>query len=164
MKRSSFSSLRILWLSMVLLCLAPLAACQDEGYSGVHYEAVDVDSWDATERVEFSLGPVPSAGTYDVRLLLRMSSAQPYPFKSLFLEVRQQWGTDTVAQVDTVECHFAQTVMETEGINLHQYEYAVSAHTCLEPDSVRFTLRHLMRKEEIPGVADVGIALIPAER
>ena len=125
-----------------LVVLAIFSSCAGDGCRSVQYESVDEASWGAFEPLSFTLGPVPSAGPYDLRLLLRMSSAHPYPYKSLFVEGRQQWGTD--------------------GINLHQYDYAISSRHCRPADSVRIALRHLMRKEEIPGVSNVGIALQPS--
>ena len=145
-----------------LVVLAIFSSCAGDGFRSVQYESVDEASWGAFEPLSFTLGPVPSAGPYDLRLLLRMSSTHPYPFKTLFVEVQQEWGADSVVRIDTVECHFAHTVWETEGIHLHQYDYAVSSRHCHPADSVRISLRHLMRKEEIPGVSNVGIALQPS--
>ena len=145
-----------------LIVPAALLSCADDGFKDVQYASVDEDSWGAFEPLTFTLGPVPTAGPYDIRLLLRMSSTHPYPFKTLFVEVQQEWGADSVVRIDTVECHFAQTVWETEGIHLHQYDYAVSSRHCHPADSVRISLRHLMRKEEIPGISNVGVALQPS--
>ena len=135
------------------VCLAVLTACTVDRAPMVAYEPVDAYSWDAAERLVFDLGPVPASGDYGLTLHVRTTTAAAFPFKVLYVEVRQQWNASKTCLVDTV----------ASGISLHQYAFPFSHRRCQAMDSVRLTVRHLMRKEEITGIDNVGIELVPAE-
>ena len=145
------------------VCLAVLTACTVDRAPMVAYEPVDAYSWDAAERLVFDLGPVPASGDYGLTLHVRTTTAAAFPFKVLYVEVRQQWNASKTCLVDTVACAFQHDERRASGISLHQYAFPFSHRRCQAMDSVRLTVRHLMRKEEITGIDNVGIELVPAE-
>lgn len=145
------------------LCLAVLTACSVDRAKMVAYEPVDAYSWDAAERLVFDLGPVPAAGDYGLTLNVRTTTADVFPFKVLYVEVRQQWNASKESLVDTVACTFQHDERQAFGISLHQYAFPFSRRRCQAMDSVRLTVRHLMRKEEITGIDNVGVELVPAD-
>ncbi len=144
-----------------LLFLLLFAACSTDQSRMVAYEPVDAYSWDAAERLEFVLGPVVDAGDYDLTLHVRTTTAAAFPFKTLYIEVRQQWNASNITVVDTVPCGFQQEERRASGISIHQYAFPFARHRCQPSDSVRLTLRHLMRQEEITGIDNVGVSLSP---
>lgn len=148
-------------LALLAPLLAALAACDSSESTMVRYEAVDAYSWDAAERLDFDLGPVPASGNYGLVLHVRTTSAAPFPFKTLYVEVQRRQNGSGIMATDTVACRFSEKEHSTSGITLHQYAFPIARLHCHAADSLHFTVRHLMRQEEITGIDNVGIALSP---
>lgn len=126
----------------------------------MHYEPTDIASWGTYEKLDFKVDSLKESGKYQMFLHVRTSSVDPYPFKVLFLEVRQQWPKTKEERVDTVSCSLNKDEHKAGGVSMLQYDYPVCEITCHRGDSALISVRHIMRKEEIPGISDVGISLI----
>lgn len=144
--------------SLILLAiLALFASCHFRQETYMHFEPTDVRDWDVTEWLEYNVPPVNAAGDYELTLFVRTSSAYRFPFKTLYLEARQQWPDTLIT--DTVPCTLNVDKYTTTGVSIHQYAFPVATRHLRSGDSLRVTLRHVMRKEEISGITDVGISL-----
>lgn len=66
--------------------------------------------------------------------------------------------------VDTLNCLLFDTkgTVKGQGISYYQYHFRVSELDLHEGDSIHVTIRHDMKREIMPGIADVGISLVPA--
>lgn len=140
--------------------LALCTACrQSEDYR--HFETVDDEGWDITDRYTFAVPPVQREGNYDLTLHLRTTTATPYPFLDLYVEVVETWCNDTVTTTytDTVACPLARQDTPSTGVVIQQYTYPIRTRHCQRGDSLTLTLRHIMRREMLPGITDVGIML-----
>lgn len=100
-----------------------------------------------------------SGDKYATMLGLRVSEA--YPFQSLTLIVEQTVFPEKRTTRDTLNCQIydPKGTIKGQGINYFQYHYLVSERNLKEGDSLHITVRHDMRREIIPGVADIGIKL-----
>ena len=154
-KMNSRHSLRTLVLLLVAVLFA--TACQrEETY--MCYEATDVTGWSIAEKLDFGVPPLQESGTYIARLHVRTTPGNPFPFKVLYLEVRQE--QDSVVTVDTVACTLSTDDPAVQGIVVRQCTFPVRQLYCSRGDSLHYTVRHIMRQEDIPGISDVGISLV----
>ncbi len=123
------------------------------------YDHTFISGWDRGEVLAYDVPKVKMAGKYSTMLGLRVSDA--YPFQSLTLIVEQTVYPKKTTRRDTVNCQIydSQGAIKGKGINYFQYHYMISEMNLQEGDSLHVTVRHGMRREIIPGIADVGIEI-----
>lgn len=63
--------------------------------------------------------------------------------------------------VDTITCSFfdRKGAVEGQGISYYQYHFRVSELDFQQGDSIHIVVRHDMKREIMPGIADVGISI-----
>lgn len=142
-----------------LISVAALFAACQRGETCMHYAACGPEGWRQTEHIEAYATPCEVSGPYRLDLLLRTSSARPYPFTHLHVEVRTQWA-DTLT-VDTLALRLAEPAPNTTGLALHQHTATVREHYCHRGDTLHVAIRHIMRRETLSGITDVGFRLQP---
>lgn len=123
----------------------------------MQYEAVDVESWDQAERLKFEVPPV-EAGDYEEQLHVRTTMSNRFPFKALYVEVRQQWPDSLY--VDTLCCDIDDATSSNTGISVRQYSFPIRRLSLAKGDSAVVCIRHIMRQEEISGISDIGVSLV----
>ncbi len=124
-----------------------------------HYNHTSVLGWDRGEILSYDVPHVKHADKYATLLGLRVSEA--YPFQSLTLIVDQTVFPERKTTRDTLNCQIydPEGTIKGQGINYFQYRFLVSEKELRQGDSLHITVRHDMRREIIPGVADIGIQL-----
>lgn len=145
---------RLFYMSLFLL----LASCSG-GTVYDHYNHTAVSGWDRGEVLSYDVPRLKKASKYTTTLGIRVSEA--YPFQSLALIVEQTVLPGKKTKRDTVNCQIfdPQGHIKGQGINYFQYHFLVSESELKQGDSLHITVRHDMRREIIPGVADIGIQL-----
>ena len=145
---------RLLYMSLFLL----LASCSGNTVYD-HYNHTPVSGWDRGEVLTYDVPHLKRGDKYATMLGLRVSEA--YPFQSLTLIVEQTVFPEKRTTRDTLNCQIydPKGTIKGQGINYFQYHYLVSERNLKEGDSLHITVRHDMRREIIPGVADIGIKL-----
>lgn len=125
-----------------------------------HYNHTSVLGWDRGEVLSYDLPRVKQAGKYATSLGLRVSEA--YPFQSLTLIVEQTVLPGKKTTRDTLNCQIydSKGTIKGDGIGYFQYHFLVSEKALHQGDSLHITVRHDMRREIIPGVADIGIQVV----
>ncbi len=134
-----------------------------------HYVSTKIEEWSQHDTLHFSLRPLRTAGRYESSIGLRTSS--DYPFRGLTLIVEQDIipapadrnGQPSLTRhiVDTLNA----TLVEKDGtqlgkgIGLYQYVYPLRTYQLKKGDSLVFHVHHFMRKQDLMGVADVGVSL-----
>ncbi len=123
------------------------------------YNHTFVSGWDRGEVLSYGVPKVKASAKYSTMLGLRVTDA--YPFQSLTLIVEQTVYPKKITRRDTVNCQIydSQGAIKGKGINYFQYHYQISQTDLQEGDSLHVTVRHDMRREIIPGIADVGIEI-----
>lgn len=123
------------------------------------YDHTFISGWDRGEVLSYDVPRMKVAAKYSTMLGLRVSDA--YPFQSLTLIVEQTVYPKKITRRDTVNCQIydSQGAIKGKGINYFQYHYQISEMNLQEGDSLHVTVRHGMRREIIPGIADVGIEI-----
>lgn len=85
----------------LIALLASLAACQRSEML-MDYKPVSTTAWETNDKVSFDLGPFDADADCLLALELRTTTARPYPFKDLYLEVRQLWSQPGDAAADSL--------------------------------------------------------------
>jgi gliding motility-associated lipoprotein GldH len=121
------------------------------------YNHTFVSGWDRGDVLLYDVPKVKTAAKYSTMLGLRVSDG--YPFQSLTLIVEQTVYPKKTTRRDTVNCQIydSRGTIKGRGISCFQYHYQISQMNLQEGDSLHITVRHDMRREIIPGIADVGI-------
>ena len=124
-----------------------------------HYEHADPGGWEKNETLEFGIDSLKESGTYAMLLNLRLSGR--YPFKNLHIVVDQTDDPARAAIQDAVTCYMTDKRGMTlgAGISLYQYTLPVRKRFYMYGDSIHVRVRHNMKREILPGIADVGIQL-----
>lgn len=160
-------NLRVLTFALFALLLA---SCQDKTVFH-QYAATDIEGWDVTERVDFPIDTLAAGGTFQPTLHLRTTTGGEYPFQSIAIAVKQRWvlpaataqRTDNILfdRTDTLQCRFTTTAGHRleKGISRSQYAYPLPILQLPAGAVGSVSIVHLMRKETIPGISDVGFSL-----
>ncbi len=123
------------------------------------YHHTFISGWDRGEVLSYDVPRMKTTAKYSTMLGLRVSDG--YPFQSLTLIVEQTIYPKKTTRRDTLNCQIydSRGTIRGKGISCFQYHYQVSQMNLQEGDSLHVTVRHDMRREIIPGIADVGIEI-----
>lgn len=125
------------------------------------YQSVPIDGWDAADPRIFNIDTLREPGNYSLLLHVRTTTMESYDFRTLYLEVRSQWGNQGL-QCDTVACHLSDERGEIKGDGMARYQYTFPvAQLSLSTNQAGcITVRHIMRREILEGISDIGIEII----
>lgn len=148
---------RWICLGIMLAVAIGLASC-DRKTIYYHYEHAPIAGWEKNDSLSFDIPPV-SAGLYREELGLRIDS--DYPFMGLSLVIKQTILPSGYVHRDTLNCNLVDKDGNHKGtgISFYQYNFHVNTLRLQEGDSLHITVRHNMKREIMPGVADIGIRL-----
>lgn len=140
--------------SIVALC----AACTG-GKVYDSYNHTPIAGWEKTDTLAFNVSRLAEGGLYATDLGLRINNA--FPFLSLTLIVEQTVFPSMQHRADTLNCRLmdAKGNARGQGVSYYQYHFRVSERALQPGDSLHITVRHDMKREIMPGISDVGIAL-----
>lgn len=101
--------------------------------------------------------PMKVAGGYREDISMRLSS--DYPFMGLTLIVDQTVYPGKRHVRDTVNCRAVdgEGNVNGRGIGFYEYDYPLTHLKLNAGDSLQISVRHDMKREILPGIADVGI-------
>ena len=142
----------------VLTVALAIAGCNRKTiYS--HYEHTPIYGWEKTDHLSFVVSPVTDNGTFREEVGLRINGA--YPFMGLTLIVEQQVYPSGMRRSDTLSCKLvdADGTVQGEGVSFYQYRFHLCNMRLAQGDSLRVSIRHNMKREILPGIADVGVTL-----
>ena len=149
----------------LLATLFAMVACND-GRTFDHYKAVALEGWERNDTAIFSINK-QKKGTYSMELGLR--ATQNYPYKTITLIVERtiihpktkKKQTQDNYQ-DTITCRIIDNngrLVGKRGIANTELMNHVSSFTLQENDSLNIAVRHIMSRDMLPGISDVGIRL-----
>ncbi len=140
-----------------------LTAC-DESVLYHTYRSVDPHGWRNTDTLDFEVPCIQEDTPCQLALALRYN--ERFPYESLWMAV-ECLITDTLPLSppmvirDTVECELLnpQTLRTEAGIHLYQYCTPFDTLSLKDGQTIRIRCGHLMRRENIPGISDVGMLI-----
>ena len=147
-----------------LLAICVLAAC-DRRIVYDTYRQTPVEGWEHQDTLSYHIDTIPATGNYRLHLGIRTSTAHHYPFRNLYLVVKEYWNAPDTCLVDTLLCHLTDEDgdLDGAGTGFRQYTFPVSKLTLTEHSTGTISVRHIMRRTELTGVSDIGIRLEKAD-
>ncbi len=144
----------------VALMLLTLAACKGggEGHTLVHhYMSPSGMGWSTTDTLLFSVPPTRETGYYNFSLGMRLGVSFPYAGVWIGAQTRLH-NPDSIA-CDTL--YFVTMkkggMPQGSGISLQQDEQPLTSMRLLAGQSAEVFVYHIMRREVLPAVLDVGL-------
>lgn len=149
--------------SLIIGALAlTLASCRPDPATLVHeYRGVKGDEgWNVRDTIRIAVPAAPREGDYVLSVGMRVTNA--FSWEGVWVEAELTVDTPRTRHVDTlfVRLYDEQARPLTEGVNLLQVEQSAPQTVHLkagQKGSLR--LRHLMRRETLPFITDVGARL-----
>ncbi len=136
--------------------LLSLTGC-DERVIYHSYRHVPGQGWNSRDTLAFDIDTVRVAATHQFALGLRATDS--YPYTAVWLAVEREFSRPDILRRDTVRCRLMDSVTHRmgKGVYMYQYEVPLPPMTlrCGQTGQVRVT--HLMRREILPGIRDVGV-------
>jgi gliding motility-associated lipoprotein GldH len=134
-----------------------------------HYEHTTLGGWDKNDTLLFTVPAARQRAVVQRDVEIRISG--DYPFQQLNLIVEQTtlptsketgpFPGKTISRRDTLNCSLIDREgnIKGDGISLYQYRFHMTDISVNEGDSICICIRHNMKREILPGIADVGIRL-----
>lgn len=141
-----------------LALAATLAACDDR-VAATAFRSLPPEGWHSADTLVFPADSLAAGSAYAVVLSLRLSAAHPYPFRSVTLTAARCFPADSLTDTLTLPLVEGRSDMSGKGTTLYQYDFTID--TLLTDTATRgcYVVRHLMRRDPLPGIHDVGITL-----
>lgn len=142
----------------MVVAMTAICSCDDATIYD-SYQHTSVVGWDRSDTISFDMHPVEQAGDYMEEVGIRLSG--DYPFMELCLIVEQMVIPSNMVRTDTIVCNVASTSGSPRGhgVNYFQHQLPIGSVRLAEGDSLHVTVHHHMRRETLPGVADVGLKI-----
>lgn len=133
------------------------------------YEQIPVEGWDKNDTLNFSVPAVAADGVYNLALGLRTTG--DYPFMSLTLLFEANIiakKSDNLPLVKapaklsrSLSCPLVSSRgrSQGQGVSLYQYNFHVATISLHEGDSLQVNVRHIMKREMLPGITDLGLSV-----
>lgn len=124
------------------------------------YQPLKDNCWDRTDTVAFKLSPLNIED--GCRMLIGLRVTNKFPYELLIMEVEQEYQHPIAQRLDTIYYRLTdQSGDFTEkGINYFQYETQQLPLDLKKGQTGEIRIRHLMHREVLSGITDVGIHII----
>ena len=124
------------------------------------YAHIDNDGWARNDTLSFEIPPVVANGDYALFLGMRYSNDMPY--EAIWMEVETQFSHPRQSSLDTLCFQTADStgMLCGKGINLKQQEVFLSSLQLKEGQHGTVKVRHIMARNLLPFVRDIGIKVV----
>lgn len=142
---------------VALIALA-LTACRRA--TVIHaYRDTPAGGWEQSDALVFPIDTLRESGTYDLSVGVRTTNG--YPYARLWLVVDTRLANPDTAFADTLQCSFVDErgVRNGDGVDTYQYVFPLRRLTLSAGQSGDFRIHHIMRREILPGISDIGVRL-----
>ena len=143
---------------LALTVALALASCNRKTIYN-HYNHTPMEGWEASDTLLFVVGSIAETALYSETIGLRTSSS--YPFKELTLVVNQQIMPAGTLLSDTLRCRLTDEDGNplAHGFNFYESAFPLRSISLNPGDSLTVRIHHYMRRELIPGIADIGVTV-----
>lgn len=146
----------------MLAALAGMAFVMQACSGNVAYDTFNhtqLAGWDKADTLFFGVPPLRESGIYKPSVGLRIN--ENFPFTSVTLVVDYIVEPEHRACSDTLWCRLIDNKGNTlgRGVSYYQFDFTGSELRLDKGDSLHVGIRHIMKRELLPGVADVGLRL-----
>ena len=153
-----------IYMVVLLLWSMSTTSCNDPRTYD-HYESVSVKGWERNDTLTFNL-PRQWEGSYELSLGLRASQTFPYRSVSLIVEsaiinYKHKKKLERMRR-DTIHCEIITDkgmLAGQDGISNTEIRQHVASFQLNRNDSLHITIHHVMSRNSIPGISDIGLRL-----
>lgn len=131
-----------------------------------HYESVSLRGWERNDTLAFDV-PRQWEGNYQIDLCIRAAQAYPYRNISMIMERKviyyRQHKKREKTYNDTINCEIINDkgmLAGQDGISCTEIRQPATSFRLNRNDSLHITIRHIMSRESVPGISDIGIRLL----
>ena len=151
----------ILTIGIIAVALALGSCNRSTVYS--QYRHTQLAGWERNDTLTFAVAKTKEDVNLRATLGLRVNDS--FPFKALYLIVEKTVSPDNIVTCDTVNCQLFDEDGKSKGrgVSFYQYNFHFTNTKLLKGDSLTLKVRHNMKREIMPGIADVGITLEKAQ-
>ena len=144
---------------VAVVAVAILAAC-GEGTVYDDYVHTPIDGWENDDTLSFSVPRMESNGHYGCIIGVRTTDA--FPFTAISIAVEQTIEPGHRVHTDTLNCRLADSRgnLLGDGVSYFQYEYPLPDVFLRRGDSLHVAVHHIMKREILPGISDVGLKIL----
>lgn len=148
----------------LLASLLGAGSCGKEPSAWVYeYHPVSLEGWSKTDTVVINLPEISRTSLCQARVGVRTNTT--YPYRNIWLGVCQTLHHPDTVFLDTVACPvMLSSDLGKNGIGLFLTEDSLPERVYQAGQSGTIKIFHILRREEVPGVCQVGIQIQPAER
>lgn len=135
-----------------------VASCR-EGTVMHFYRETPVEGWDQSDALVYPIDTVKDGGVYKMEVGVRTTNG--YPYQKLWLTISAELHNPDTAFADTLACGFVDAggARDGSGTDTYQYRYDAGTVELRKGQSGTFRIQHIMRREILPGISDIGIRL-----
>ena len=149
--------------NMVVAMLALLLTACDDNISYYHFEHVSADGWYKNDTVTLAVPP-QKAGRY--HMVLCMRATPTYPYSSVTVRTETNITSSKRSSSQDLRCHIYNNVGKLggkKGVSNTELRFPMADITMRDGDSLTIKIHHLMRREALPGITDIGLELTDAQ-
>lgn len=152
------------FIGALLATLVGASSCSSEPSSWVYeYHPVPIENWSKTDTVVIDLPEIGQTGLCRTQVGVRTNIN--FPYRNIWLGVCQTLHHPDTVFLDTVACPvMLRSDLGKNGISLFLTEATLPERVYQAGQSGIIKIFHILRREEVPGVCQVGIQIQPAER
>lgn len=142
---------------MLLASLAGASSCGREPSTLLYeYRPVSFEGWSKTDTVVMALPEVTQTGVFQTQVGVRTNAR--YPYRNIWLGVCQVLHNPDTVLLDTVSCPVGlRSDLGKNGIGLFLSEGSLPDRVYQAGQTGTIKIFHILRREEIPGVGQVGL-------
>ena len=128
-------------------------------YACNRYLPVPVEGWEARDTVSIAIDPIRESGNYEFSVGVR--STRQYPYQYLWILTDLELIHPDTLIVDTLVCSItdAQGEFLGKGLSVYDNVYPLATIYCKKGQYGRMKLRHIMRRDPLPGISDLGVSI-----
>lgn len=149
--------------SMVVAMLSLLAMACNDDRAYYHFEHIDNEGWYRNDTITFVIPPQP-AGTYHTTLCLRATPT--FPYTTLTVNSETCCAAAGKPKTRKFRCHIYNNVGKLNGkrgVSNSELCFPMPDIVLQDSESITIKIHHLMRREPLPGITDIGIELTGAQ-
>lgn len=136
--------------------LLSFSSC-DNGVVYDTYNHTQIEGWEKNDTLVFDVPRLVSSGRYRMEVGLRTNGT--FPFTGLSVVVEQTVIPGYKTFTDTLRCRLTDEKGNVlgRGVSCFQYNFILSDVDLAKGDSLHVRVRHIMKREILPGISEVGL-------
>lgn len=162
MRHKVFTLLYVI--ALMAITMGALSCSDPRTYD--HYERVPLKGWSRNDSLVFDI-PRQWEGNYRIDLCIRAAQAYPYRNISLIMERKvvcyRHRKKMEKSYNDTINCEIINDkgmLAGQNGISCTEIRQPVTSFRLNRNDSLHITIRHIMSREAVPGISDIGVKIL----